>query len=77
MKGHYRVLPHEGVEAGKTDFAKDIERGLSEESKSIPSKYIYDEKGEDTLSHLAEPPEYYPTNCEYEILQNNKTNIAG
>jgi len=76
MKGHYRVLAHEGVEAGNHDFAHDIERGLSEELKSIPSKYIYDEKGVDTLSHLEGVFENYLMNCEYEILQNNKTNIA-
>lgn len=76
MKGHYRVLAHKGVEAGNPDFAHDVERGLSRESKRIPPKYFFDEKGADLFCHRTELPEYYPTNCEYEILQNHKTDIT-
>ena len=76
MKAHYRVLAHEGVEAGTPDFSQDIERGLSKKSKTIPCKYFYDEKGVDLFCRITELPEYYLTNCEYEILQTHKADIA-
>jgi dimethylhistidine N-methyltransferase len=76
MKAHYRVLTEEGVEADTPDFADEVQRGLSGESKTIPCKYFYDEKGVDLFCRITELPEYYLTNCEYEILQTNKKDIA-
>jgi len=76
MKAHYRILAQEGVEAINPDFSQDIERGLSKKSKTIPCKYFYDEKGVDLLCRITELPEYYLTNCEFEILQTNKDDIT-
>ncbi len=75
MRGHYRVLAQEGVEAEIPDFAQDVQRGLSRESKMIPCKYFYDEKGVDLFCRITELPEYYLTNSEYEILQTHKADI--
>jgi L-histidine Nalpha-methyltransferase len=50
------------------NFARAVERGLSAENKSLPCKYIYDERGSCLFSEIMNLPEYYPTRCEKEIL---------
>lgn len=50
-------------------FALDILVGLSEKQKSISSKYLYDARGSELFNQITELPEYYPTDCELEILE--------
>jgi dimethylhistidine N-methyltransferase len=77
MKAHYIVLTKEGVKVEKSnDFARDVQIGLSKESKKIPNKYFLDEKGTDLFGRITELPEYYLTKCEYEILQTYKKDIT-
>jgi len=49
-------------------FAKDIDQGLSAPFKHISSKYFYDDIGSGIFQQIMKMPEYYPTNCEFEIL---------
>ncbi|MEH0155122.1 L-histidine N(alpha)-methyltransferase [Limibacter armeniacum] len=55
-----------------TEFAKDILQGLSENPKSLPSKYFYDTKGDKLFQDIMHMDEYYLTNCEFEIFTNQK-----
>jgi len=50
-------------------FMQDIHLGLSSESKFIPSKYFYDEKGSAIFKEITNLPEYYPTESERSILK--------
>lgn len=52
----------------KSTFAKDIDIGLSAPFKHISSKYFYDDIGSGLFQEIMKMPEYYPTNCEFEIL---------
>lgn len=54
----------------KSTFAKDVHEGLSSIRKYLPSRYFYDEKGDELFVKIMNMPEYYLTDAEYEILNN-------
>lgn len=58
-------------------FALDVLVGLSEVRKSLPTIYHYDAEGSRLFDRITQLPEYYPTRCEIETLERNKTKIAG
>ena len=47
---------------------QEIAFGLSQNHKSIPSKYFYDARGSRLFDEICTLPEYYPTRTELEIL---------
>ena len=53
----------------KTTFSEDIRTGLGSSPKHIPSKYFYDENGSRIFQKIMRMPEYYPTDCEYEVFR--------
>jgi L-histidine N-alpha-methyltransferase len=56
-------------------FGRDVLEGLSKSPKQLSSKYFYNEKGNELFQEIMHMPEYYPTRCEYEILNSNKEEI--
>ncbi|MEM1123079.1 MAG: L-histidine N(alpha)-methyltransferase [Bacteroidota bacterium] len=56
-------------------FAKDIDEGLSSTPKKLSSKYFYDAKGDELFQQIMAMEEYYPTDCEYEILSTYRKNL--
>jgi len=58
-----------------SDFEKDLIAGLSATNKSIPSKYLYDNKGDRLFRKIMKLPEYYLSKAETEILRNNKEKL--
>ena len=63
------VITEEGT------FALDVEQGLSNYPKRLPSKYFYDAIGDQLFQDIMAMPEYYLTNCEFEIFSEQKANI--
>ncbi|MBF9254271.1 L-histidine N(alpha)-methyltransferase [Pontibacter sp. 172403-2] len=57
-------------------FATDVNDGLSQDQKSLPSRYFYDGEGSRLFQEIMELPEYYLTRAEYEVLTENKEAIA-
>jgi len=57
-------------------FAEDTYKGLTSYPKYLHSKYIYDKKGDKLFQEIMAMPEYYLTSCEFDILKQNKTDIA-
>ncbi len=49
-------------------FKTDIDNGLNKESKTLPSKYFYDKKGDSLFVEIMNLPEYYLTRSEFEIF---------
>ncbi len=49
-------------------FKKEVDQGLSSNPKTLPSKYFYDEIGDDLFVQIMNMPEYYLTDCELEIF---------
>ena len=58
------------------EFLKDVWEGLTAPSKSLNSKYFYDEEGDRIFREIMDCPEYYLTKCELEIFVNQSKNIA-
>lgn len=58
-----------------SDLIKDIVVGLSSSPKYIPSKYFYDEAGDDLFCQITRLPEYYLTNAELEIISEHKDEL--
>lgn len=51
-----------------TQFAIDIDAGLSQPNKTLPSKYFYDQTGDELFIKIMALPEYYLTRAEHEIF---------
>ena len=54
------------------EFALDVLLGFSHKEKYLSSKYFYDQKGSELFTKIMDVEEYYPTDCEYEILNAHK-----
>ncbi|WP_340065532.1 L-histidine N(alpha)-methyltransferase [Ascidiimonas aurantiaca] len=59
-----------------TKFEEDVYKGLTSYPKNLSSKYFYDEKGDKLFQQIMELPEYYLTNCEFDILKQHKEAIV-
>jgi dimethylhistidine N-methyltransferase len=57
-------------------FAMDVDKGLSSEAKHLSSKYFYDDKGSRIFQQIMHMPEYYLTDSEHEILQEQSIQIV-
>ncbi len=56
-------------------FIEDAIEGLTKIPKSISSKYFYDEQGNKLFQAIMATQDYYPTACEYEIIEENVASI--
>ncbi|MGC9343829.1 MAG: L-histidine N(alpha)-methyltransferase [Bacteroidales bacterium] len=56
-------------------YRQDIISGLKSRGKYIPSKYFYDDEGSRIFQEIMRMPEYYLTDCEFEIFKQNKDDI--
>lgn len=56
----------------RTDFAAEIQRGLTLSPKQISSRYLYDAEGNRLFGEIMHLPEYYLTRCEYELIETHK-----
>lgn len=59
-----------------TAFKKDVFEGLTKDPKFLYSKYIYDKAGDKLFQEIMQLPEYYLTNCEFEILSTHTHAIS-
>lgn len=66
----------ECVSASSVDFLTDVISGLSQQSKSLPCKYLYDQRGSQLFDQICELDEYYLTRTESAIMQDNSAEIA-
>ena len=57
-------------------FREAVLMGLSTTPKSVPSKWIYDERGSRLFEAVCEAPEYYPTRTEVALLGAHAEEIA-
>ena len=56
-------------------FAADVMAGLSAEKKYLSSMYFYDDEGSRIFQKIMKMPEYYLSNSEFDILQNQPDQI--
>lgn len=55
--------------------ADAVKEGLTQKEKSLPSWLFYDTEGDRLFQEIMNMPEYYLTNCEYNIFQKHKDDI--
>lgn len=58
-------------------FRQDVIAGLSMHRKSLPCRWLYDERGSELFEQITQLEEYYPTRVETGILRSNAAEIAG
>jgi dimethylhistidine N-methyltransferase len=58
-------------------FRQDVIAGLSLRHKSLPCRWLYDERGSELFELITQLEEYYPTRVETGILRSNAAEIAG
>lgn len=63
-------------EAQREAFRADVVAGLSGPRKSLPSRWLYDDRGSALFEQITALPEYYPTRTETGILRSNAPAIA-
>ncbi len=66
-----------GSQTASSDFQNDVVAGLSQDQKSIPCKYLYDQRGSQLFDAICRTPEYYPTRTEIALLKEHAHEIAG
>lgn len=54
------------------EFAADVLKGLTAQQKYLPSKYLYNKRGDEIFQEIMAMPEYYLTRSEYEIFSSCK-----
>ncbi len=59
-----------------SQFLNDVLAGLQAEPKFLSSKYFYDEKGDQIFQQIMEMKEYYLTDSEMEIFQEQSAMLA-
>ncbi|MBW9256691.1 MAG: L-histidine N(alpha)-methyltransferase [Candidatus Thiodiazotropha sp. (ex. Lucinisca nassula)] len=57
-------------------FLDAVVEGLSQENKSIPPKFFYDERGSELFDRICEQPEYYPPSVERKMLSELSAEIV-
>lgn len=60
----------------QTSLEADMRSGLTAENKSIPAKWLYDERGSQLFDDITRLPEYYPFRAEREILGDRSGEFA-
>lgn len=57
-------------------FRADVLAGLTAPRKTLPSRWLYDDRGSELFEQITGLPEYYPTRTETGILRANAKEIA-
>lgn len=60
----------------KQQFLDDVVSGLQNADKSIPCKYLYDERGSQLFEQICELDEYYLTRTELGIMRSHAAEMA-
>lgn len=57
-------------------FRSDVLRGLARAEKSLPCRWLYDERGSELFERITRLSEYYPTRVETGLLRDHAQDIA-
>ena len=62
--------------AAHAEFAQAVLDGLTGQPRSLPSRFLYDERGSELFEEITKLDEYYPTRAETALLQSHGADIA-
>lgn len=71
-----RLEELQNLEPSVDEFRANVIGGLSERQKTLPCKFLYDERGSQIFDEICDVPEYYPTRTERLILERHARDIA-
>lgn len=60
----------------EADPGQDVINGLSQQPKTLPARYFYDDRGSELFEQICQLPEYYLTRTETQILEQFASDIA-
>ncbi|HLT25251.1 MAG TPA: L-histidine N(alpha)-methyltransferase [Zeimonas sp.] len=69
LAAHDERIERTGWTSYDPRFAGDVLEGLSKAQKSIPSTWLYDQRGSQLFEAITELPEYYATRTEIALLR--------
>ena len=72
--GHYELLPIQPPE--DEGFAQAVAKGLQSDAKSLPCRFLYDERGSQLFDRITQLDDYYPTRAERSILVGHADEVA-
>jgi dimethylhistidine N-methyltransferase len=64
------------MDAQTEAFRADVLAGLSKPQKTLPSRWLYDDRGSELFEQITTLPEYYPTRTETAILNDHADELA-
>ena len=67
---------HLAPDAMRDALEADVRAGLTADPKTLPPKWFYDARGSVLFDEITRLPEYYPTRCERQILEQHAAEIA-
>jgi dimethylhistidine N-methyltransferase len=70
------MRPMTDYRPARPDIWAEVAFGLSHVQKTIPCKFLYDERGSRLFNEICELDEYYPTRTEDQILRDNIVEIT-
>jgi len=76
MPTTYEIIAATATAEDATRFAEDVLAGLTATPKYVSSKYFYDEAGSRLFQDITNLAEYYPTDCEIEVLRTHQHAIG-
>ena len=71
-----RLEKLQDLEPSVDEFRTSVIDGLSGPQKTLPCKFLYDERGSQIFDDICDLPEYYPTRTERLILERHARDIA-
>lgn len=57
-------------------FLHEVKRGLRRKQKELPSKYLYDKKGDQLFQQIMSLPDYYLSRAEMEIFKSSDQHLV-
>lgn len=63
-------------ERANDSLVADVRRGLGSAPRTLPPKWLYDDRGSDLFDQITRLPEYYPTEAERGLLDDHAADIA-
>ncbi|HEX6307829.1 MAG TPA: L-histidine N(alpha)-methyltransferase [Longimicrobiales bacterium] len=73
-RGHTPPVREEAPDIA--EFRADVIHGLSKRRRTLPCKYLYDERGAELFERICELDAYYPTRTERSILERHAGEMA-
>ena len=58
------------------DFRQAVLNGLARQTRSLPSRFLYDERGSELFEDITRLKEYYPTRAETALLETHGADIT-